>query len=158
MAEIDQLQLVTFHLGEEEYGIDILMVHEIKRLKEIAITEVPRTPKFVEGIINLRGDVIPVIDLRVRFDLNENKSDKETRIIVVTLEKKYIGFLVDKVDEVINVSTNDIDLPPNEIVQVDTSFIQGIAKYKDRLVIILDVHSILTKKEEIALETIVNID
>ncbi len=155
MGEKEEFQLVTFYLGQEEYGINILQVHEIKRLKEIDITEVPRTPTFVEGIINLRGDVIPIIDLRERFSLGEKTRDKNTRIIVVTLAKKYVGFLVDRVNEVVKIGLTDIKLPPEEVVRVDTRFIEGIAKCKDRLIIVLDVDSILTIKEEMAMEEIV---
>ena len=143
-----QKQLVTFNLAGEEYGIDIIQVHEIKRLKEISITKVPRAPQFVEGVINLRGDVIPVLDLRKRFDLGENKMDRETRIIVVHLDGKSIGVLVDKVNEVLTVDNSSIDDPPQEVMQIESYFISGIAKKEDRLVILLDILNILSPQEE----------
>ncbi len=147
MAKNQQIQLVTFQLSGEEYGVDILRVHEIKRLKEIGITHVPRAPEFVEGVINLRGDVIPVIDLGKRFDLENKKVDKETRIIVVKQEDKFIGLLVDRVNEVLNVDKEAIDEPPREISQVNSFFISGIARYNERLVIVLDIGNILSPRE-----------
>ncbi len=147
MAKNQQIQLVTFQLSGEEYGVDILRIHEIKRLKEIGITHVPRAPEFVEGVINLRGDVIPVIDLGKRFDLENKKVDKETRIIVVKQEDKFIGLLVDRVNEVLNVDKEAIDEPPREISQVNSFFISGIARYNERLVIVLDIGNILSPRE-----------
>ncbi len=148
MGQNKQLQLVTFQLAGEEYGVDILKVHEIKRLKEIGITYVPRAPEFVEGVINLRGDVIPIIDLGKRFGLDNQKSDKETRIIVVKQDEKYIGLTVDRVNEVLNVEEEVIEEPPPEISQIDSFFISGIANYEERLVIVLDINNILSPRED----------
>jgi len=143
-----QIQLVTFELSGEEYGIDILKVHEIKRLKEIGITYVPRAPEFVEGVINLRGDVIPIIDLAKRFELETEKNEKETRIIVVKQEEKYIGLTVDRVNEVLTIDSEVIEDPPQEISQINSFYISGIAKYEERLVIVLDIGNILSPREE----------
>lgn len=148
MENKEQLKVVTFQLGKEEYGINILKVHEIKRLKEITITQVPRAPFFVEGVINLRGDVIPIIDLRSRFGVGEKRQDKETRIIVVNLDEKYIGLIVDRVSEVLNFDEDTIDDPPDEVMQVDTYFVEGIGKQEERLVILLDIDKILTAHVE----------
>lgn len=148
MAKNQQIQLVTFQLSGEEYGVDILRVHEIKRLKEIGITHVPRAPEFVEGVINLRGDVIPVIDLGKRFELENKKVDKETRIIVVKQEDKFIGLIVDRVNEVLTVDKEVIDEPPREISQINSFFISGIARYNERLVIVLDIGNILSPSED----------
>lgn len=148
MEKQHQLQLVTFILSGEEYGINILEVHEIKRLKEIGITYVPQAPEFVEGVMNLRGDVIPVIDLGKRFDLDNHKRDKETRIIVVKVEEKFIGLLVDRVNEVLTIDQSVIEEPPPEITQIDSFFISGIARYEERLVIMLDILNILSSGEQ----------
>ncbi len=154
MAKNQQIQLVTFQLSGEKYGIDILKVHEIKRLKEIGITHVPRAPEFVEGVINLRGAVIPIIDLGKRFVLENKKADKETRIIVVKQEDKYIGLTVDRVNGVLTVEEEVIDEPPREISQINSFFISGIARYNERLVIVLDIGNILSPREDEALSKI----
>jgi len=141
-------QLITFNLMEEEYGIDILQVDGIQRLKEITITRVPRAQEFIDGIINLRGDVIPVIDLRKRFELGSSPQDRDTRIIVVNVNEKLMGLLVDRVNEVTSVKEENIDEPPQEITQIDSQFIEGIGKTDERLIILLDIENILTSKEE----------
>lgn len=141
-------QFITFNLREEEYGINILHVEGIHRLKEISITKVPRAQEFIEGIVNLRGQVIPVIDLRRRFNQGSSPQDRDTRMIVVNIQEKPRGLLVDRVDEVVDVPEDAIDDPPQEVVEIDTEFIQGIAKIKERLIIILDIERILSEKEE----------
>lgn len=118
-------------------------------MKEIGITFVPRAPEFVEGVINLRGDVIPIIDLGKRFGLENQKSDKETRIIVVKQDEKYIGLTVDRVNEVLNVEEEVIEEPPPEISQINSFFISGIANYEERLVIVLDINNILSPREDV---------
>ncbi len=144
----EQKQVVIFNLGEEEYGLDIMQVFEIKRMNELLITEVPNTPDFVEGVINLRGDVIPLLDLRTRFGMERKEKDKHTRVVVVRLEEKYIGFVVDSVSEVIQFAASDIDPPPEEVMQIASVFIQGIGKQEDRLVIILNTEEIVSLTEK----------
>jgi purine-binding chemotaxis protein CheW len=139
------LQLVSFKVGNEEFGVNILQVQEINRL--VQITKVPNSPDFVEGVINLRGKVIPVINLRKRFGLETQGYDKNTRIIVVELEDKVIGFLVDSVKEVLRISRNLIEPPPSVISGIDSEYITGIAKLDDRLLILLDLEKVLTKDE-----------
>lgn len=155
MEIAEQKQVVTFFLNEEEYGVDILGVHEIKRMREINITQVPRAPEFVEGVINLRGDVIPIIDLRTRFGMAKKEKDKETRIIVVYMNEKYIGFLVDRVNEVLTFGKEDIDDPPEEVIQIDSYFIEGIGKHDQRLVILLDTEKVLNSQEKETLASMV---
>lgn len=155
MEIAEQKQVVTFFLNEEEYGVDILGVHEIKRMREINITQVPRAPEFVEGVINLRGDVIPIIDLRTRFGMAKKEKDKETRIIVVYMNEKYIGFLVDRVNEVLTFGQEDIDDPPEEVIQIDSYFIEGIGKHDQRLVILLDTEKVLNSQEKETLASMV---
>ena len=108
--EQEVLQLVTFHVGKEEFGVDILAVREINRM--MAITRVPHAPEFVEGVINLRGQVIPVVDVRSRFGLAAAEHDKNTRIVVVELPGKVVGFLVDSVSEVLRVSAALVEPAP----------------------------------------------
>ena len=141
-------QLITFNLLEEEFGIDILYVDGIHRLKEISITRVPQSEDFIEGIINLRGQVIPVIDLRRRFSLGSSPQDRHSRIIVVIIKDKPLGLLVDRVKEVVDVDEEVIDDPPEEVSSIDKGFINGIAKLEQRLIIILDIEHILSAGEK----------
>lgn len=137
----DILQLVSFNIGEEEFGVDILKVQEIIRLVEI--TRVPNAPSFVEGVINLRGKVIPVIDLRKRIGMLSITSSSESRIVVVELENKIIGFLVDCVNEVLRISKSITEPPPPIIAGINADYITSIGKLEDRILILLDLEKIL---------------
>lgn len=139
------LQLVSFNINEEEFGLDILKVQEINRMVEI--TRVPNTPDFVVGVINLRGKVIPIIDLRARLGMPDKVYDKDTRIIVVELEGKVIGFIVDKVNEVLRINKNITEPPPPMAGGVNSDFITAVGKLENRLLILLDLNKVLTTKE-----------
>lgn len=145
----DILQLVSFNIGEEEFGVDILKVQEIIRLVEI--TRVPNAPHFVEGVINLRGKVIPVIDLRKRLGLASIESSSESRIVVVELANKIIGFLVDCVNEVLRISSSITEPPPAIIAGINADYITAIGKLEDRILILLDLERILNTNEKSAL-------
>ncbi|HHY81580.1 MAG TPA: purine-binding chemotaxis protein CheW [Clostridiales bacterium] len=140
-------QFVIFKTGAEEYAIPILKVNEIIRLKEINITEVPNTQKYIMGIINLRGEVIPIIDLRMKFNMPRKELDDSHRIIIVNFQEKSVGFMVDSVSEVAEIDEEDITQPPEEISDINSRYITGIAKYKDRIFIILDIDIIISDKE-----------
>ena len=139
------LQLVGFNLGEEEFGVDILKVQEINRMVEI--TKVPQSPDFVEGVINLRGEIIPVIDLRKRFGIPERDYDKQTRIIVAEIGESTIGFVVDAVSEVIRINSNTVEQPPQIVTGQQADYIQGVGKLDDRLLMLLDIDKVLTQSE-----------
>ncbi len=141
----DILQLVSFNIGTEEFGVDILKVQEINRMVEI--TRVPRSPDFVEGIINLRGKVIPIIDLRKRFNLQITDHDKNTRIVVVDIEGQTMGMIVDSVSEVLRIPATTIEPTPDVVTSVDSDYIRGVAKLDNRLLIYLDLAKILTGEE-----------
>ncbi|MCK5147489.1 chemotaxis protein CheW [bacterium] len=136
------IQLVGFCLGDEEFGIDIQEVHEINRTTEI--TPVPRTPDFVEGVINLRGKVLPVINMRVRFRLATAEKTNQTRIVIVEADGKIVGMLVDSVTEVLRISSSTIEPPPDIISGIDSENIKGIAKLENRLLILLDLAKVLS--------------
>ena len=140
------LQLVTFGIGEEEFGIEILKVQEIIRMVEI--TRVPNAPDFVEGVINLRGKIIPVIDLRCRFGFQARAHDKKTRIIVVEINRIVAGFVVDSVFEVLRVPAHLIEPPSPVISGLDTEYISGVAKLSHRLLIMLDLERLLSREEK----------
>jgi len=140
------LQLVSFKLGNEEFGIDILMVQEINRMLEI--TKVPKSPDFIEGVINLRGRVIPIINLRKKFGLPDKETDKSTRIVVVNLSDKVIGMIVDAVSEVLRLSSNTVEPPPPMVSGVESEYIKGVGKIDDKLLILLDLNKLLSGKEQ----------
>lgn len=139
------IQLVTFSVGDEEFGVDILKVQEINRMTEI--TRVPNTHSYVVGVINLRGKVIPIIDLRARLVMSKVEFDKDTRIVVVELEHKVIGFIVDKVNEVIRINKNITEPPPASATGISSEFITAIGKIEERLLILLDLEKILEDEE-----------
>lgn len=143
------LQLVTFSIGEEEFGVDILKVHEIIRTMEI--TKVPRAQDFVEGVINLRGKVIPIIDLRRRFGFVSKKHDKHTRIIVIEINNMIVGFVVDSVSEVLRIPAATVEPPPPVVAGVESEYISGVGKLQDRLLILLDLDKLLSGEDMEAL-------
>ena len=140
------LQLVTFTISSEEFGLDILKVQEIIRTMEI--TRVPKAPDFVEGVINLRGKVIPIIDLRKRFGMESKPHDNQTRIIVVEISGRIIGFVVDSVSEVLRIQSNTVEPPPPIVSGVDSEYINGVGKLDDRLLILLDIDRLLSDAEQ----------
>ncbi|BCB95354.1 chemotaxis protein CheW [Dissulfurispira thermophila] len=140
------LQLVTFTLGNEEYAVDILKVQEINRMKEI--TRVPNSPPYVEGVINLRGKVIPVVNLRKKFGLAEKENDEQSRIMIMDIQGITMGLVVDSVSEVLRVPSNIVEPTPPMASDISTEFIKGIAKLEDRLIILLDMDRLLGKAEE----------
>lgn len=139
------IQLVTFSIGEEEFGVDILKVQEIIRIMEI--TKVPRAQDFVEGVINLRGKVIPIIDLRRRFGLHTKDHDKHTRIIVIEINNMIVGFVVDSVSEVLRIPAGTVEPPPPVVAGVDSEYISGVGKLQDRLLILLDLDKLLSSED-----------
>lgn len=136
---------LTFVLGKEEYGLEILKVREILGMMEI--TAVPQTPPFVKGVINLRGKVIPVIDLRRKFDMEEIAHTQETCVIVVDVSGTLMGIIVDTVREVLNIPEEHIEAPPKFGSKVRTDFILGMGKVDGKVKILLDIEKVLTSEE-----------
>lgn len=134
------IQLVSFRLGQEEFGIDILKVQEINRMVEI--THVPQAPSYCEGVINLRGKVIPVIDLRSKFGMAIKDRDKETRIAVCDVEDMQIGMIVDSVQEVLRIPGSSVEACPEIATSVGQDYVKGVAKLEDRLLLFLDISKI----------------
>ncbi len=135
-------QVVSFEIGSEEYAVDILEVQEIIRMVEI--TPVPKAPYYVEGVINLRGKVIPIIDLRLRFGLSATERTKETRIVVVDVSRVILGLVVDSVSEVLRVPSNLIEPPPNG-KQGGAEFHKGVGRIDGRLLIMLNLNRLLSQ-------------
>jgi purine-binding chemotaxis protein CheW len=141
-----ELQVVFFRLGTEEFGVRIDQVKEIIEVPHI--TRMPRAPSFIEGVINLRGEVVAVIDLVKQFDLPASARGKETRIIVAEADNNIVGMIVDSVPEVLRISAENIDPTPALIEsRIDTRYIEGIGKLEDRLFILLDLSKVLSPEE-----------
>ena len=138
---VDQIQVVAFQLGNEEYAVDILKVQEINRL--LNITRVPRSSEFIEGVVNLRGNIIPVINLHKKFHLDSSGDTNEKRIIVFQFDDLKAGIIVDKVSEVLQISSLDIEDTAKVYSSVDAESIKGVAKVDDRLLILLDLQKLL---------------
>ena len=151
-----ELQLVVFKLGEETYGVDIGTVREIIALQPI--TRLPGAPEFVEGILNLRGHVIPVLDLRRRFGLPGAEATRDTRIIVVEVGAHTLGMVVDAVSEVLRIPAETVERPHELTVNVDVAFLQGVAKLDQQLVILLNLEHLLKSHEQHALKRVGPID
>lgn len=135
------MQLVSFRLADEEYGIEIKKVREIILVGEI--TRVPQTPPYVKGLINLRSTVIPIIDLKLRFGLPETEPTDETRIVVANVAGKTIGVIVDAVSEVLRISQEQIAPPPPTVAGLGREYLVGLARLKERLLILLDIEKIM---------------
>ena len=139
-------RLITFILGQEKYGLDILKVRELISFPE-GLTRIPRMPDFIVGMFNLRGLVIPVMDLRKKFNLPGEEKHEFSVIIIVDVENKNIGLTVDAVSDVIFVKEDEMQDTSELAVNVDTKFIKGIAKTKDEMIILLDIDYLLSKEE-----------
>lgn len=136
-----QLQLVTFEVAGEEYAVDILAVQEINRMMDV--TRVPQSPPELEGVINLRGRIIPVIDIRRRFGLEKSPRDQHSRIIVVEVGGRVLGFIVDRVHEVMRIARSIVDPPPSMAGAAGADFIAGVGKLEDRLLLLLDLQRLI---------------
>ena len=140
------LQLVSFMIDKEEFGVNILYVQEINRMFQI--TKVPNAPHFVDGVVNLRGRVIPVIDLRTKLGIERKEHDKNTRIVVVEVAGKTVGFIVDAVKEVLRIPTSITEAPPEIVTGINSEFIMAVAKLEDRLITLIDLEKILSGSEK----------
>jgi purine-binding chemotaxis protein CheW len=139
------LQVVGFRIGNETFGVLIASVREIVRVPEI--TAVPSAPETVEGVINLRGKIIPVMDLRKRFGHVDIQPDKKNRILVVELQNKLVGLIVNAASEVLKISPSDIEAPGTVFAEGESSYVTGVGKLKGRLIILLDVSKLLHQQE-----------
>jgi purine-binding chemotaxis protein CheW len=144
-ASIHEGKYLTFVLGTEEYGIEIVKVREIIGIMDI--TTVPQTPDYMKGVINLRGKVIPIIDLRLKFSMQEEEHTKETCVIVVEVNSTHIGIVVDSVSEVQDINGAEIEDSPELGQGVDTNFILGMGKVREKIIILLDIEKVLTSED-----------
>ena len=141
-----EAQLVIFRLTGEEFGLEIGQVREIIRMQDV--TPMPKAPQFIEGVINLRGQIIAVMDLTKRFGLKKTDRTEKTRIVVTEVKDKTVGLIVDEVPEVLRISEDAIDPTPEMIEsQINSEFIRGVGKLEERLIILLDVDKIMSSEE-----------
>jgi purine-binding chemotaxis protein CheW len=141
------LQFVTFTLNDEEYAVDILSVQEINRITEI--TKVPNSPDYVDGVINLRGKVIPVINLRSKFGFEEKATDDNSRIIIMEIQGIINGVIVDSVSEVLRIPASAIEAAPEVASDTISQFIKGLAKLDDRLIILIEINNLIEEAVQI---------
>jgi purine-binding chemotaxis protein CheW len=141
------IQLVSFNLDQEEYGVDVLKVREIIRMP--VVTRVPNTPYYVKGVINLRGKVVPIICMRKKFGLTEAENDKQTRIMVMDMEGELMGFIVDSVSEVIRISGSEIQPSPAMVAGgIDQECIAGVINQAERLLVLLNLEKMFSRDEK----------
>ena len=139
-------QIVIFNLGKEAYGIDIKKVVEIVLHQEIR--HVPDAPSYIEGIVNLRGDIYPIYNLRTRFEMESKEADENTKIIVIRTPEMNVGFIVDSVSEILNVPIRNIEDAPNIISSKDDGrYIQGVAKEENRIIVLLDIDKLVSDRD-----------
>ena len=143
---------LTFHIGSEQYGIAINRIKEI--IAMMSITKVPNIPAYMRGVINLRGSIIPVVDTRLRFNMEHRESDMHTAIIIVEVQKISIGFIVDRVEEVSSIESSSLSEPPKFGSSIDTDFICAVAQIEDYVVMILDVLKLFEADELVGIEQI----
>ncbi len=148
MAE--DVKVIVFNLGKEEYGVEVERVRTIERNQHI--TRVPKTPSFVKGVINLRGVVIPIIDLRGRFGLPETEYTDHTRIIIVNVKNIEVGFIVDSANDVVDVNEDIVEKPPELVGGIKAKYLRGVAKLGNRLLVLLHLEEVLNKQEIVQLE------
>ena len=139
------LHLVGFRIGRETFGVPISLVHEIVRVPDI--TPVPEAPDCVEGVINLRGKIVSIVDLRKRFGEKQIVQHKKNRILVVEVESKMVGLIVDAASEVLRMPAEDIEAPPNVFEEGELNYVTGVGKLKDRLIILVELNKVLQKGE-----------
>ncbi|WP_297203856.1 chemotaxis protein CheW [uncultured Brachyspira sp.] len=142
----DSTNLVTFRLGSGEYAIDIMQAKEIIKMEKITL--IPNAPDFVEGVINLRGNIIPIIDLKKRFNLEEIEGDKNTGIIIVKIEDVDMGIIIDSISKVVSIANSDIQPPPPMLSGIGQKYIKGVGKLEDKLLVVLDLEKLFTTDDD----------
>lgn len=148
-ANQDEMQLAVFKVAGDKYALDIMRIKEIQRYQ--TVTRIPKAPAFIEGVINLRGAVIPIVDMRKRLDLPVTEPTKKTRIVIANVSGKIVGILVDEVSEVVRVNRGDIGAAPSIARGIGSEYILGVVKRKDELLLMLDFDRILTTEERVRL-------
>ncbi len=147
------MQQVVFKLDKEEYGLDIMKVNGIEKYQEVV--KVPNTQKYIEGIINLRGEVLPIYNLRKKFHLKDKDVDDETKIIVTFTNDMKIGFIVDSVAEILHINDKDVESTPKIVTGINRKYIKSVAKVDERMIILIDIDQMISDEEQISIEQVV---
>lgn len=147
------LQQVVFRLDKEEYGLDIMKVNGIERYQEVV--NIPNSPEYIEGMINLRGEVLPIFSLRKKFNLRDKDVDDDTKIIVAYTNNIKVGFVVDAVREILQIDEEDVEAAPPIVTGIHRRYIRSVAKVADRMVTLIDIDLIVTDEEKISLGEVV---
>lgn len=142
---LDRVQLVIFRLGETEFGVPVEQVRRIERLKPV--TRVPRAPRFLEGVTNIQGEIVPVVDLKKRLALSVGPYDDQARLVVVNLGEQVVGMMVDAVREILWLPVNQIEPPPEMIAEINGVYLTGVGRLGERLIILLSLAQVLTVQE-----------
>ncbi|WP_157150003.1 chemotaxis protein CheW [Brachyspira sp. SAP_772] len=150
----NSINLVTFRLGNNEYAIDIMQAKEIIKMEKITL--IPNAPDYVEGVINLRGNIIPIVDLKKRFNLEENEGDKNTGIIIVKIDDVDMGIIIDAISKVVSIATSNIQPPPPMLSGIGQKYIKGVAKLEDKLLVVLDLEKLIVGDDDDTEENIEN--
>ncbi|MEI0581323.1 chemotaxis protein CheW [Brachyspira pilosicoli] len=150
----NSINLVTFRLGNNEYAIDIMQAKEIIKMEKITL--IPNAPNYVEGVINLRGNIIPIVDLKKRFNLEENEGEKNTGIIIVKIDDVDMGIIIDAISKVVSISNSNIQPPPPMLSGIGQKYIKGVAKLEDKLLVVLDLEKLIVGDEDDTEESIEN--
>ena len=149
----NSINLVTFKLGNNEYAIDIMQAKEIIKMEKITL--IPNAPDYVEGVINLRGNIIPIVDLKKRFNLEENDGEKNTGIIIVKIDDVDMGIIIDAISKVVSIATSNIQ-PPPMLSGIGQKYIKGVAKLEDKLLVVLDLEKLIVGDDDDIEENIEN--
>ena len=147
-------QIVVFQVANQEYGIDIMRVIEISDYR--VVTPVPEVPAYIEGIINIRGDIYPIYNLRKRFRITEGIVNEDTKIIQMNLEEIKVAFVVDNVREILTIDNDEVDETPKMLTRYESKYIKGVTKHGDRIILLLDVDLLVSNTDQKILEEIVN--
>lgn len=141
----DSQEFLVFSLGKEEYAVDILKVQEIRSYDNV--TQIPNSPPFIKGVTNLRGNIVPIVDLRIKFNLENTTYDTQTVVIVVNVKNRVIGMVVDSVSDVMTLPLEMMQDSPEMVTSMDSNFIKGLASVSDRMLVIIDIDLLLTAEE-----------
>lgn len=146
-------QLVKFSVADQNFGVNINQIYQIIKPQEVF--KVPNTPPFIEGLINLRGKVLTVFNLRKRFNMPEKANDEDTKVLIVNMNDMLLGFTVDSVTEIVRINDEDIEDTPTTLKNFDRRFLSGVGKLGDKLILLLDLEKVLTPDEELQVQEIV---
>lgn len=144
-SDVARLEFLTFTLGDEHYGLDIMQVKEIRGYE--AVTKIANAPPFIKGVLNLRGDIVPIVDLRLKFAVGEATYNEFTIVIMLHIGERIVGIVVDAVSDVINIGADEVKPPPSFGVAFDSQYLHGLAPVNEQMIILLNIEALISSKE-----------